>query len=70
MREANETGVRMARRGLGFSAEGPEFYVWDLDARSVLETARALIEPAPSWPSGRGPRKVVRLRSHQRKNGR
>jgi len=70
MREANESGVRIARRGLGFSAEGPAFYVWDLDARSVIETARALVEPAPTWPSGRGPRKVVRLLGRQREPAR
>lgn len=62
MREANETGVHVARRGVGFSAAGPDFYVWDLDSRAVLDTAVALIDRALKPRV----RKVVRMRGRPR----
>ncbi len=36
--------VRLARQGGGFVAEGPDFYVWDLDASSVARSACELAE--------------------------
>jgi len=38
--------VRVARQGTGFVAEGPGFYVWDLDAETVARSACELAEAA------------------------
>lgn len=43
MRECRENGVRIVRRGVGFAAHGPGFYVWDLEPRAVLESALSLV---------------------------
>lgn len=42
MRESDESGVRILRRGAGFAAHGPGFYVWDLEPRAVIESALEL----------------------------
>jgi len=46
MRDDGRDGVRIERRGLGFAARGPGFYVWDLEPRAVLESALLLAHPA------------------------
>jgi hypothetical protein len=44
-------GVRIERRGVGYAAHGPHFYVWDEDVRVLLATACALASTqAPSAP--------------------
>jgi hypothetical protein len=51
--ESNESlrGVRIERRGVGYAALGPHFYVWDEDPRVLLATACALATTAaPSTP--------------------
>jgi hypothetical protein len=40
MREANRSGVRIGRRGTGFVAEAPRFYLWDEDPEHLARTAR------------------------------
>lgn len=50
MRESGDSGVRIVKRGIGFAAHGPGFYVWDVEPRSVIESALALVDPS------RGPR--------------
>ncbi len=39
MRDAMDFPVRLERCGDGFAAHGPGFYVWDDDARALLEAA-------------------------------
>ena len=66
MREGSEPGVRVARRGVGFSAVGPDFYVWDMDSRAVIDTAVALVDRALKPRV----RKVVRMRGRPRARAR
>jgi hypothetical protein len=39
---ASPSRVRLARRGAGFAAWGPGFYVWDEDPREVVRVAADL----------------------------
>jgi len=62
MRETEKDGVRIVRRGIGYAAHGPGFYVWDTEPRALLESARALLDcPLPRPPrSGTAIRKARR----------
>jgi len=42
--ERDEQRVIIGRRGSGFAAESPRFYVWDEDAGELLRSAAALAE--------------------------
>jgi hypothetical protein len=42
--ESDEQRVIIARRGSGFAAESPLFYVWEEDAGELLRSAAALAE--------------------------
>lgn len=63
MRDRDDQTVRLTRRGLGFAASGPGFYVWDLEPRAVVESACELgdgrtgpqpMRPRPATPTRRG----------------
>jgi hypothetical protein len=41
--ERRGTGVRLGRRGTGYFAEGPHFYVWDEDPGTALGAAGELV---------------------------
>ena len=77
MRDEPGLGVRIERCGDGFVARGPRFYLWDDDARALLDTACELAGArklrasdatsrapgaSPRWPSGRPARRTPRLR--------
>lgn len=38
--------VRLVRRGVGYAAYGPRFYVWDTEPRAVIDGALALLDGA------------------------
>lgn len=63
-----EQGVRIERRGVGYAAHGPRFYVWDEDPRLLLETASMLAPRAlPTTPPNPRPlRPRARLRQRAR----
>lgn len=39
--------AHVRRRGLGFAAEGPGYYVWDTDRREVAITVLEMQAPVP-----------------------
>lgn len=43
MRHAATGRVRLERRGAGYAALGPDFLVWDDDARSLVSTVCELL---------------------------
>ena len=52
-------GVRIVRRGSGFAAFGPRFYVWEEDAAELVRRARELARAAE--PRGPDPEADARL---------
>ena len=63
MSESIETCVRIARRGSGFAAEAPQFYVWDEDAGRLLRSATELADALAARSterSGDSPRRLER----------
>lgn len=55
MHTKHEEGVRIVRRGLGFAAHGPGFYVWDTEPRALLENVQALARSSLPRPTRGGP---------------
>lgn len=55
MREGDDRGVRIERRGGGYAATGPGFYVWDEDARALLASAGELADAARRRRAGLPP---------------
>lgn len=54
MRDTETTGVRIVRRGVGYAAHGPGFYVWDTEPRALLDSAQALVDRSLPRPPRRG----------------
>lgn len=44
--------VRVSRRGTGYAAEAPRFYLWDEDAGELLRTAAAFSDACAAPHSG------------------
>lgn len=73
MSERTASPLRIERRGAGYAAWGPGFYVWDVDAGELLRDAGALARaarggvPGDGAPSGPQARRRARASSASRR---
>lgn len=67
MRPIGDERVRLVRRGVGYAALGPRFYVWDTEPRAALDGALALLDPNREPRRGPETRSArMRLRGRRR----